>query len=64
MGYKLCTAEKPSVARDIARCVGATEKKNGYIQGNGYIVTWAVGHLVQLCEPEKYGYLSQKNIPE
>lgn len=62
MGYKLCTAEKPSVARDIARVVGATEKRQGYYIGNDYIVTWAVGHLVGLAEPEAYGFLSQKEM--
>lgn len=60
MGYKLCTAEKNSVARDIARVVGANEKHDGYYQGNGYIVTWAVGHLVGLAEPEAYGFVSQE----
>lgn len=62
MGYKLCTAEKPSVAKDIARVVGATEKEEGYYIGNGYIVTWAVGHLVGLAEPEEYGFVSQKEM--
>lgn len=62
MGYKLCTAEKPSVAGDIARVVGASERKNGYYIGNGYIVTWAVGHLVGLAEPEEYGYVSKDDM--
>lgn len=62
MGYKLCTAEKPSVAKDIARVVGANERKNGYFIGNGYIVTWAVGHLVGLAEPEEYGYVSKDDM--
>lgn len=57
MGYKLCTAEKPSVAKDIARVIGADKKENGYYIGNGYIVTWAVGHLVGLAEPEEYGFV-------
>ena len=39
-------AEKPSVGQDIARVIGATEKKDGYMAGNGYLVTWALGHLV------------------
>lgn len=60
MGFKLCTAEKPSVAKDIARVIGATEKRNGYYIGNGYIVTWAIGHLVGLAEPHEYGYVNQK----
>ncbi len=55
MGYILCTAEKPSVASDIARVIGADKKCNGYYEGNGYRVTWAVGHLVTLAEPEVYG---------
>lgn len=62
MGYKLCTAEKPSVARDIARVIGANERKNGYYIGNGYIVTWAVGHLVGLAEPEEYGFVSKDDM--
>lgn len=62
MGYKLCTAEKPSVARDIANVIGAKKQCNGYYEGNGYRVTWAVGHLVGLAEPEKYGYMSLKEM--
>lgn len=62
MGYKLCTAEKPSVAADIARVIGARNKKQGYFEGNGYLVTWAVGHLVGLAEPEAYGFTSQKEM--
>ena len=49
-------AEKPSVGQEIARVVGATEKKDGYITGNGYMVTWALGHLVSLALPGTYGY--------
>lgn len=49
-------AEKPSVAREIAAIVGAIEKKEGYIQGNNYLVTWAFGHLVGLAMPEHYGF--------
>ncbi len=45
-------AEKPSVARDIARVLGASQRRDGYLEGSGYAVTWAVGHLVTLCEPE------------
>jgi len=46
-------AEKPSVARDIARVLGADKKGNGYLHGNGYVVTWAVGHLVSLAQPHE-----------
>lgn len=49
-------AEKPSVGRDIARVVGATQKEEGYLSGNGYTVTWALGHLVALAMPSEYGY--------
>ena len=58
-------AEKPSVAREIATIVGATEKKDGYIQGNNYIVTWAFGHLIQLAMPEQYGAVgfNRANLP-
>ena len=48
-------AEKPSVAKDIARIIGATQRNDGYLSGNGYMVTWAFGHLIQLAMPETYG---------
>lgn len=48
-------AEKPSVAREIAAIVGANDKKDGYLCGNNYKVTWALGHLIQLSMPEEYG---------
>ncbi len=48
-------AEKPSVARDLARVLGAQRKAQGYLEGNGYCVTWALGHLVHLAEPDDYG---------
>lgn len=48
-------AEKPSVAKDIARIIGATRRNDGYLSGNGYMVTWAFGHLIQLAMPEAYG---------
>lgn len=51
---KLVIAEKPSVARDIANVLGAAQKRNGYLEGNGYLVTWCIGHLVQLANPEEY----------
>lgn len=49
-------AEKPSVARDIARIVGANSKQEGYLEGGGYLVTWAMGHLITLAMPETYGF--------
>ena len=52
---KTIIAEKPSVAREIARIVGATEREEGYFEGGGYAVTWAFGHLVQLAMPDGYG---------
>ena len=51
----LVLAEKPSVGRDIARVLNCNKDKNGYIEGNKYIVTWALGHLVTLADPEAYG---------
>ncbi len=51
---KVCIAEKPSVAREIAEVLGAHERKNGYIEGNGYQVTWTFGHLCTLKEPHDY----------
>lgn len=53
---KAIIAEKPSVGMDIARVVGASDKKDGYCTGNGYMVTWALGHLVSLAMPGTYGY--------
>ena len=57
--------EKPSVARDIARIVGANSKQDGYMDGNGYLVTWAMGHLIALAMPEAYGFSAYKaeNLP-
>ena len=52
---KVVIAEKPSVAREIASLLGASEKKEGYLMGNGYQVTWAFGHLVTLAMPEDFG---------
>ncbi|SEF40756.1 DNA topoisomerase 3 [Parabacteroides chinchillae] len=51
---KVCIAEKPSVAREIAEVLGATQRMNGYIEGNGYQVTWTFGHLCTLKEPHEY----------
>ena len=53
-------AEKPSVARDIAHIVGATSKQDGYMEGCGYVVTWAMGHLIALAMPEAYGFSTYK----
>ena len=52
---KTIIAEKPSVAREIARIVGATKREEGSFEGGGYAVTWAFGHLVQLAMPDGYG---------
>src|SRR5216684_1409987 len=46
-------AEKPSVARDIAKVLGATARGEGYLHGNGYVVTWAIGHLASLAQPHE-----------
>ena len=51
---KVVIAEKPSVARDIAKHLGATKRGNGYIEGEGWAITWAFGHLIELQEPEDY----------
>ena len=53
-------AEKPSVARDIARIIGANSKQDGYLEGGGYLVTWAMGHLIALAMPEAYGFSAYK----
>lgn len=54
MNMKLVLAEKPSVAQSIAKVLGANERCDGYLEGNGYVVSWCVGHLVELFEPEGY----------
>ena len=51
---KVCIAEKPSVARDIAEVLGAKQRKDGYYEGAGYQVTWTFGHFCTLKEPEDY----------
>ncbi len=51
---KVVIAEKPSVARDLAKHLGATTRGHGFLEGNGWVVTWAFGHLIELCEPEDY----------
>ena len=53
-------AEKPSVSRDIARIVGANNRQDGFLEGNGYMVTWAMGHLITLAMPEAYGFAAYK----
>ncbi len=62
---KTIIAEKPSVAREIARLVGATKPEEGYLYGNGYYVTWAFGHLIQPSFPEGYGIkgFQRDNLP-
>ena len=54
MAKSVVIAEKPSVARDIARVLKCDKKGNGYLEGSKYIVTWALGHLVTLADPESY----------
>ncbi len=67
MGKILIVAEKPAAGQDIARVVGAGEKHNGYMEGEHYVVTWAVGHLIGLKQPqehdEKYKKWSLANLP-
>lgn len=62
---KVIIAEKPSVGREIAKVFGATTKHDGYLEGKGYIFTWAFGHLLQLAAPQEYGYYgwSVQNLP-
>ena len=52
---RLVIAEKPSVARSIAGVIGADQKKDGYMEGNGYLVSWCIGHLVSLADAGAYG---------
>lgn len=62
---KVIIAEKPSVAREIAKVFGATTKREGYIEGKGYTFTWAFGHLLQLAPPQEYGFYgwNVQNLP-
>ncbi|WP_183573418.1 DNA topoisomerase III [Mucilaginibacter sp. X5P1] len=62
---KVIIAEKPSVAREIAKVFGATTKKDGYMEGKGYTFTWAFGHLLQLAAPQEYGFYgwNVQNLP-
>lgn len=64
---KVCIAEKPSVARDIAEIIGAKQRKDGYYEGNGYQVTWTFGHLCTLKEPndyfDKWKYWDLRELP-
>ena len=65
----LIIAEKPSLARNIASAIGTLQKRRGYLEGEGYVVTWAFGHLFSLCDIEDYtgktstGKWSMENIP-
>ncbi len=52
MSKRVVLAEKPSVGRDIARVLGCTKQGQGYLEGKDYVVTWALGHLVTLADPE------------
>ncbi len=63
--HKLVIAEKPSVAQTIAKVIGAKNRNDGYIEGNGYIVSWCVGHLVSTAPPESYDekYKKWDNLP-
>lgn len=67
MEHKLVIAEKPSVAISIAKVIGANNKKDGYYEGNGYKVSWCVGHLIQMANPdsydEKYGKWNMADLP-
>lgn len=58
--YKLVIAEKPSVAQSIAKVIGAFNRKDGYMEGNGYLVSWCVGHLIELANPECYNEKYEK----
>ena len=57
MSYQLVIAEKPSVARSIAGVIGANKKQDGYMEGNGYLVSWCIGHLVSLADAGREGEL-------
>ena len=54
MSYQLVVSEKPSVAMSYAKVLGATNRQDGYLEGNGYLVSWCIGHLVELAPPNVY----------
>ena len=60
---KLVLAEKPSVAQSIAKVLGAAKREDGYLEGNGYVVSWCVGHLVELAQPGAESRLSGFGFP-
>ena len=64
---QLVITEKPSVAISFARILGSTQRRNGYLEGNGFLVSWCVGHLVELAEPgsydERYNKWKQEDLP-
>ena len=64
---KLVITEKPSVAQSIAKVLSATKRCNGYLEGNGYLVSWCIGHLVELAPPdyydEHYGKWKKEDLP-
>ena len=64
---KLVITEKPSVAQSIAKVLSATKRCNGYLEGNGYLVSWCIGHLVELAPPdyydERYGQWKKEDLP-
>lgn len=57
---KLVIAEKPSVAQSIAKVIGADKREDGYLEGNGYIVSWCVGHLVELASPDRHSRIEKR----
>ena len=65
--YQLVIAEKPSVAQALAAVLGAKKKQDGYLEGNGWLVSWCVGHLVELAQPgaydEKYAKWRYDDLP-
>lgn len=67
MSYRLVIAEKPSVGAAYAKVLGATNRQDGYWEGNGYLVSWCIGHLVELAPPnvydEKYVKWSVADLP-
>ena len=57
---KLVLAEKPSVAMSLSKVIGANQRGDGYMEGNGYLISWCVGHLVELSQPEAYDEMYAK----
>lgn len=63
MSHLLVIAEKPSVGIAIGKALGVTSRKDGYLEGNGYLISWCIGHLVELADAAAYGEQYKMTLP-